>query len=268
MVDIALVILLFPLAWALGASVIYFHISALVMLGLLLSKRNVSVRIPSIILPMVGLALAYLCSLMLNASGVGTTRLIASSYNLSIWFLGITITIVAANADLGRLGNDLTKAAGILCLVAGTGVVLAGLAWHMGSSDLILEAPLSRIAPSWLFEGDLFRQSTELKVLQQDWINGHSTVRSSFLAPYPTVLGAIAAWAIIFVWFETETDNPWHRWRSRFCTWCFSVAWICFAYCGHCAADSYYSAYSDKASTLGNGSFAGDHGSRNRGAFR
>lgn len=174
-----------PLAPLLGVAMVLYHaLAAHLLLRSPDRLRSRVVRPPEAALAC--FAVAYVGGLAVAvATGAAAERVLASSYNLSIWIMGIALLVAVSSPSSGAaLIRGFFRALPGLCVATGALVLLSLVAWRLGVRELVISGPFASST------NDLVASSNRVSLVQVDWFQHGATIRTSGYAPYPTALAA------------------------------------------------------------------------------
>ncbi|MBI3316517.1 MAG: O-antigen ligase family protein [Candidatus Omnitrophica bacterium] len=189
--DLARVLLLTPLWWALGFNFFIYHtvVFFLALRLMLISSRSGTLRVPFPLFPLFLFLLGYILSILINIPYRPSQRIFASLNNLSQAFLGAVLMLAVFQMKGEVLLSELLSACRLLTVFTFLLAVISLLLWFAGFDNLWIEPLLLRVFPS-LMEYPYFYSLMIMKITMTEWVMSEMP-RLSLYAGAPTATGGL-----------------------------------------------------------------------------
>ncbi len=184
-----------PVWWILGLNLILYQTVAILFSFSLVYEsgyRGRGIYFPGSFFLLAAVVWVYSFSLAIHAGEARDgSRVFASLYNLSFWFMGCGMVLVLANnfslKNLPRVGNLFLKLALVIAVLTflSVGMILGG------SRSFIFQTPLSFMVPHAFLQADLVNNTLKVYLFFYDWFASSTFPRVSFLTPFPTATGGV-----------------------------------------------------------------------------
>lgn len=188
-----------PLIWLVGASSLAYQ--AIGLWPILSGRKRIS-KLSILQLFVIAYSLIYITSIMLAAiEGAELMRLLAASYNLSVWIVGAIVLNTIRNQD-----EDSIRKSARLVLACLTFACIAAYFTFSGMGSVRFNSLIGYLIGAERLPENL-AANTNLYITSADWSTLGLGSRLSIMAPYPTALGMLA---LVLIGLAAPS-----RWDSR-----------------------------------------------------
>jgi len=197
-----------PVFWMLGVGAVVYHfLAALAFFMNLLSRKfkSQSNHVSFAAVLVLVYVLIYGFSIAANASMYSSQRILGGVYNLSYWIMGLLIILAVSNMDWRSWSQRLFWPFVTIAIFSGIISLIGLILWTTGVENYTLVTPFNAVFSS-LVDVPLIKASTNMNILNKDWLLDQARPRSSALAPYPTALAGIMLFVLPFIYyFQPQT---------------------------------------------------------------
>jgi len=203
-----------PLWWVLGLNLFFYHFFALVIfLGMVhrydRQQRPIHVSATSILLLLI--VAAYGFSVGIHSFSSDASRVVAASYNLSFWVMGLMVIVVLTNTFTREGVRHFLNAFLVFSCVTAVLAIVGWSAILLGLQTVIFPTPLYGLG-QLLGRTVLVENSLSVVFLELDWFVSLGRPRFNVYSPYPTAAGGIfmIVLMMLFTWasIRNKLKNP------------------------------------------------------------
>jgi len=190
--DIAAVLFLTPVWWALGVNVFIYHLTAFFVFSRAFGAGLVTRRqlvMPKRLYPFAALLFFYLVSILINVPLRPAQRIFASLNNYSMLVMGMMLMLAVYNSHSAELLGRLIQGCRWLCILSSVLAVSSLGIWLMGYDNLYVEPFLMKVFPQ-LAAYPYFNSLMIMKLTMTEWMFGQMP-RLSLYSGAPTATGGL-----------------------------------------------------------------------------